>query len=316
MSVPTGTGIMMRNSVTVHQVQVVRSARHSGCNLKLRVGLMLLMVLPLAVVSATASSTPSVTSSASVSASPPPLQQRRPFQVTGTPTLASFGTFDYSINAAGPNPFWYGTVTVSTAGPFLVVSGNNELRVVNASFDPGFPELSYAAVGTPLDVTAYNGGTADGMPMQLSPRPGPAMADRLLVSHGSGGLVEYSIDATTGAITYLGKRISVANAGVADSGSMVCVSAHSPIHTVYCYNTGSGTWALVATVVLPTTDYYSWTLAPETDLPGPDYKVRLRATVYSCHGCTSLLQGCHPLRLAGPDKRHARESCFSVFSTF
>ncbi len=179
----------------------------------------------------------------------------RPFQLIGPLTQTTNITSGTGTSARFATP----------VGPFLVVSGNNELRAFNASVDPGHPATRFAAVGSPLNVTAY------GSPTIMCPRPGPGLGDRLLVSHGTGGVVEYSINTTTGTITYLGQRVTVGTAGVVDSGSMVCApSWSSGQKTIYCFNS---TWGLVATVTMPATDYFNWTVAVDTNLPGQDYKV-------------------------------------------
>jgi hypothetical protein len=152
-------------------------------------------------------------------------------------------------------------------GSFVVVSltQTSDLRVLNASVDPAHPESRFAIVSGPLNVTAY------GPPTMMCPRPGPGLSDRLLVNHGTGGLVEYSIDPSTGVISFLAKRVTVATAGVADSGSIVCApGATTTERTIYCFN---NTWGLLATIQMPATDYFNWTSLADTDLPGGEYKV-------------------------------------------
>jgi hypothetical protein len=175
-----------------------------------------------------------------------------------------------TLTRPGGSPSVFVPRFLTTIGPLLVVAEDNFLYTFNCSVDPG--------TGSPGTGSRFGllGMLEAGSPAGLmAPRPGPGLSGRILVSHyAGGGLQEYSVDGVTGAIAWVAQRSTMDIHGVADSGSMVCLSGNMAISTVFCYNDA---WTLVATLEVPLTEYFTFTMAFDTNMPGLDHNVRVPA---------------------------------------
>jgi hypothetical protein len=151
---------------------------------------------------------------------------------------------------------------LTTLGPLLVVAEDRFLFTFNCSVNPASPGSRFGTLRK-LDV-----GSAAGL---MAPRPGPGLSNRILVSHyAGGGLWEYSVDGVTGAIDWVAQRSTIDMHGVADSGTLVCLSDNSLASKVYCHNNA---WTMVATLTVPITENFTITMMSDTDMPGSDYNV-------------------------------------------
>ncbi len=130
---------------------------------------------------------------------------------------------------------------LTTLGKFVIVSSlnTNTLRVFDSS-------ASMALLNT-YTLPALGITTATG-PEGMAPRPN--VPNNFLLAVRSAGVWELALT-SAGSVAVVAARVSLANVhGVADSGSLVCVTSDTGTSTVSCYD--GTTFNLVKTVALPT----------------------------------------------------------------